>query len=133
MQKIFIIGNLARDPDPIRAVNTRNGRSTDVCSFTVAVRRKNATRESDQTADFFRVSVWGGLAQTCHDSLAKGKKVSVIGELNVSTYDKNGKTYVQLNINADEVEFLSPKGDPIASEPTELDKMANIPESDIPF
>ena len=136
MNKIFLIGNLAKDPDAIRAITTKNG-SREVCSFTIAVSRRNASKESDQTTDFFRINAWGRLAQSCHDHLSKGKKVSVIGELNVSTYQKDGRTYVQLNVNADEVEFLSPRGDPIASDPAEMkvrmDEMQDISTDDFPF
>ena len=131
MNKIFITGNLTRDPDPIRTTSA----GQDVCSFTVAVGRRYAGKGSEQTTDFFRVNAWRKLAKNCHDYLAKGKKVAIIGELDARTYtDKDGKTKVSLDITADEVEFLTPRGDPIASEPLpKMDDLSDIAPEDIPF
>ena len=131
MNKIIIIGNLTRDPDPIRTTSA----GQDVCSFTVAVSRKYAGKGSDQTTDFFRVNAWRKLAKSCHDYLAQGKKVSVFGELNPRLYtDKEGKTRLSLDITADEVEFLTPRGDPVASEPLpKMDDLSDIAPEDIPF
>ena len=100
MNKIIIIGNLTGDP-AIRT--TRDGIS--VCDFTVAV---NGRRKEDP-AQFFRVSVWRQLGENCHKYLAKGRKVCVTGAVSAHTYQGNdGATRVSLDIQASEVEFLSP-------------------------
>ena len=102
MNKIIIIGNLTGDP-AIRT--TRDGIS--VCDFTVAV---NGRRKEDP-AQFFRVSVWRQMGENCHKYLAKGRKVSVIGEIQTRSYDaKDGTKRYITEIVADEVEFLTPKG-----------------------
>lgn len=132
MQRIEMIGNLTRDPDAIRS--TKNGK--EVCSFTIAVSRRKASVDSEQTTDFFRINAWGSKAKPCHDYLSKGKKVFVSGELNVGTYTgKDGKTNISLDVYADDVEFLTPRGDPIASDPVQvrMDEMKDIPSDDIPF
>ena len=57
MNKVFIVGNLTRDPE-LRS--TRDGIS--VCSFTVAVNRRVRNAEAGQPeADFFRVTAWRAL------------------------------------------------------------------------
>ena len=100
MNKIIIIGNLTGDP-AIRT--TRDGIS--VCDFTVAV---NGRRKEDP-AQFFRVSVWRQLGENCHKYLAKGRKVCVTGAVSAHSYQGNdGATRVSLDIQASEVEFLSP-------------------------
>ena len=44
-------------------------------------------------------------------ALAKGRKVAVVGELQARQYEaKDGTTRMSLDVSADEVEFLSPKG-----------------------
>lgn len=102
MNKLTIIGNLTRDPE-LRT--TQQG--IPVCSFTVAVNR----RKSDDS-DFFRVTVWRGLAETCAKYLAKGRKVCVVGPVSASTYQTNaGETRVSLDQTAEDVEFLSSRGD----------------------
>ena len=105
MNKLLIIGNLASDP-VLRS--TQSGVS--VCSFTVAVNRRQK-REGQPEADFFRVSAWRQTAENCAKWLVKGKKVAVTGSVSVSTYQgQDGKTYANLEVNADDVEFVSPAG-----------------------
>ncbi len=101
MNKITIIGNLTKDPE---THTTQSGLS--VCSFTVAVNRKKV---SDPQTDFFRVNAWRQLGDVCAKYLAKGRKVAVVGELQARMYENNNGKQLSLDINADEVEFLSPK------------------------
>lgn len=106
MNRATIIGNLTKDPD---MRTTQDGKT--VTNFTVAVNRR-ATRNNDHPeADFFRVAAWGALGESCHKYLAKGKKVAVVGSVQVRTYqDNNGETRANLEIPfAQDVEFLSPK------------------------
>ena len=107
MNKLFITGNLTADPE-VRS--TPSG--TTVCTFTVAVNRRFAQRDTNErTTDFFRVNAWRQLGENCGRYLAKGRKVAVVGELQARLYEaKNGETRMSLDVNADEVEFLSPAG-----------------------
>ena len=109
MNKLTIIGNLTRDPE-LRTTSA----GVNVCSFTVAVNRRN--RRDDQNgqpeADFFRVTAWRQLADICSKYLAKGRKVCVVGSVSVHTYTGNdGTTRASLEVTADEVEFLSSRND----------------------
>lgn len=108
MNKTFITGNLTKDPE-LRTANTRDGQ-VNVCNFTVAVNRRNGGQNND--ADFFKVTTWRGLADNCAKYLAKGRKVAVTGTVSASAYIGNdGQPRARLEINADDVEFLSPKQD----------------------
>lgn len=101
MQKLIVVGNLTGDP---QSRVTSSGKN--VCGFTVAVNRRHKPDETD----FFRVTVWDKLAELCQSCLSKGKKVGVIGTVSVSTYTaKDGSVRATLEMNADEVEFLTPK------------------------
>ena len=96
---------MTRDPE-LRT--TQSGIS--VCSFTVAVNRRR-TQGQQPEADFFRVSAWRQLGENCGKWLVKGKKVCVVGPVSVSTYQGNdGNTRAQLEVTAEDVEFLSPAG-----------------------
>lgn len=106
MNKIVLIGNLVRDPE-LRS--TQSGVS--VCTFTIAVDRRFSAQGGEKQTDFFRINAWRGLGETCSRYLAKGRKVAVVGELQARTYeDKSGATRLSLDVSADEVEFLTPKG-----------------------
>lgn len=99
MNKVFLTGNLTRDPE---SKTTQSGIS--VCTFNMAV-----GRGKDQT-DFFRVTAWRQLAENCRQYLAKGKKVAVVGTVTAEAYmGKDGQPKASLEVNADNVEFLSPK------------------------
>lgn len=105
MNKLFIIGNLTRDPE-LRAMP--DGRS--VCNFTVAV-NKRVKKGAHPEADFFRCTVWDALAENCGKYLAKGRKVNAVGPVSLAHYaDQNGEIRYYLQMNAQDVEFLSPKG-----------------------
>lgn len=108
MNRIFIIGNLTRDPE-LRS--TQNG--TAVCTFTVAVNRRRQGAEAGQPeADFFRVTTWRQMAENCSRYLAKGRRAGVSGSLTHEQYTGNdGLVRCSLEVQADEVEFLTPRGD----------------------
>ena len=115
MNRLTIIGNLTRDPE-LRT--TQSGNS--VCSFTVAVNRRQSAQQRQNgqqpEADFFRVSVWNQMAVVCQNYLAKGRKVAVVGSVSVHTYQgQDGRTYAQLDVMANDVEFLTPKGEATAN------------------
>ena len=109
MNKLFIIGNLTRDPE-LRT--TAAGDS--VCSFSVAVNRRGRrdNQGGQPEADFFRVTAWRALGENCAKFLSKGRKVAVTGSVRVSTYQaQDGTTRASLEVQADDVEFLSPRGE----------------------
>lgn len=103
MNQLTIIGNLTADPE-LRT--TQSGIS--VCNFTVAVNG----RKKDDAAQYFRVTVWRGLADSCAKYLTKGRKVAVTGEVSVSTYESRngGEVRASLDVTAQEVEFLGGNG-----------------------
>ena len=109
MNKLTIIGNLTRDPQ-LRTTST----GINVCDFTVAVNRKLSAQQKangqQAEADFFRVTAWRELGENCAKYLAKGRKVAVVGPVSLSQYTGNdGVTRANLEVTADEVEFLTPR------------------------
>lgn len=104
MNVLHIIGNLTRDPE------TRQVGDKSVCNFTVAVNRRQRrdANNGQPEADFFRVSAWGKMGETCQKYLAKGRKVSVAGSVSVHAFaDKEGTPKGSLEVFAQDVEFLS--------------------------
>ena len=125
MNKLYIIGNLVKDPE-LRS--TTDG--TRVCGFTVAVNRpktrKNKEENTDSGADFFNVNAWREKGENCAKYLTKGSKVAVIGRISLRTWEKDGKHGASLEVNAEEVEFLSRGGkspDPSGMEIVETDEL----------
>lgn len=104
MNKLTIIGNLTKDPEARVLTN-----GTNLTTFTVAVNRRRQ-QEGQPEADYFRVTAWRQLGENCAKYLTKGRKVCVIGPVSISTYTSNdGKTRANMEVTADDVEFLTPK------------------------
>ena len=116
MNHYIIIGNLVRDPE----TGTTEG-GINWCRFTVAARKKRA-KEGQPDAEFVRVTAWRGLGDTCAKYLRKGRKVCVIGEPAAHAWiGQDGNAKGSIEMNADEVEFLSSGQGGAQGEPTDAD------------
>jgi len=105
MNKIVLIGNLTRDPE-LRT--TPQGIS--LCNFGIAVNRKFGRSEDGRDeVDFFNVTAWRQLGENCAKFLKKGKKVAVFGSIQIRKYEKDGVERTAVEVQADDVEFLSPR------------------------
>lgn len=119
MNKITIIGNLTRNPD-LRTVAD----NIPVCSFSVAVNG----RGKDQGTEFFNVTAWRGLGENCAKFLEKGRKVAVVGSLHLRQWEKDSKHGASLEVQAEEVEFLSSRNDkPEKAEPVPVQTPEGLP------
>ena len=102
MTKVFLIGNLTRDPE---LSETAGG--VTVCRFAVAVNRGYG---ENRVTDFFNVTAWKKLAENVARYVRKGSKVCVYGEPQIRKYtDNNGVERQAFDIQAFDVEFLSTK------------------------
>ena len=107
MNKVYLIGNLTRDPE---LTTTTSGIS--VCRMSIAVGRRFSNAEGSRETDFFNITAWRGTADNCARFLKKGNKVAVSGSIQTRNYEKaDGTKGFSVDIIADEVEFLSSKND----------------------
>lgn len=107
MNHVMIIGNLTADP-----ITRTTQAGKQVVTFTVAVNRRQSAQAGQPEADFFRVSAWNQLGEICAKYLAKGRKCAVTGSVRASAYtNSQGKAVGTLEVMAENVEFLTPKGD----------------------
>ncbi len=108
MNKVLIIGNVGGDPE---MRYTPNG--NPVTSFSVATnRRYTVGEEQREETQWFRVSAWNRLAETCNQYVVKGMRVYVEGRLSVREYiGQDGQTRTSVDVNAFDVRFLDRPGD----------------------
>jgi len=107
MNKIILIGRLGKDPE---LQVTPDG--TPVTKFTLAVNRysKTSSGERKEETDWFNVSAWRQLAETCEKYLHKGSKVYVEGRLAPRKYtDRNGIQQTSLDVTINEMQMLDTK------------------------
>ena len=99
MNKVFLIGNLTRDPE---LSETSGG--TAVCRFGIAVNRR--TSGNEQT-DFYNVTAFRNLAETIAKYKKKGDKVAVVGDIQIRNYDANdGSKRTAVDVIVQDIEFL---------------------------
>lgn len=100
MNKVILIGNLTKD---LETRETPSGKT--VANFSIAV-----NRPFSNDTDFFNITVWDKQAENCAKFLKKGSKVGIVGYLYNRSYEANdGTKRTVTEVNASEVEFLTPK------------------------
>ena len=103
MNKVYLIGNLTRDPE---VSETSTG--VPYCRFSIAVNRNFTNADGNREADFFNIIGWRGQAEPCGRFLKKGSKIALVGSLQNRSYeDKDGVKRTVTDIVASEVEFLT--------------------------
>ena len=110
LNKVILIGNLGSDPE---MRYTPNGAA--VCDFRMAVNRRYTTSDGEQKeeTDWFRVTAWGRLAEQVNQYLQKGRRTYVEGRISSSAYtDRDGQPRASLEVTAEKVLFLDPRGAP---------------------
>ena len=106
MNKVFLIGNLTRDPEL-----TETAGGIKICRFSIAVNRNYSASDGERKTDFFNIVAWRGLGETVARFAKKGNKVAVSGSIELRNYeDSQGVRRTGIDIVAQDVEFLSPRG-----------------------
>ena len=105
MNKVFLIGNLTRDPE---VTNTNTG--IPVCRMSIAVGRNFRNTEGEREVDYFNIVVWRTLGENCGKYLRKGSKVAVCGNIQNRSFEgQDGTKRYFTEIVAEDIEFLTPK------------------------
>lgn len=139
MNRVFLIGNLTKDPELSTTSN-----NLSVCKFTVAVSRRFGNAEGSKEADFFPIVCWRGQAENCGRYLRKGSKVGICGSVQIRNYEAgDGSRRYITEVIADEVQFLSSKNDdqdyipePTGDAPKKVGRMSElkpVDDGDLPF
>lgn len=116
MNKVILIGRLARDPE-LRT--TGSGKS--VATFSLAVDRRYKA-EGQPTADFFNIVAWGKQAETICQYLGKGRQIALTGRLQSRSFDaQDGSKRYVTEVVLEEFDFIGSKNDsaPQNSQPQE--------------
>jgi single-strand DNA-binding protein len=109
LNKVYIIGNLTKDPE-IKALPS----GSKVSSFGVATNRvwKDANGAKQESVEYHNVVVFGRQAETSAQYLKKGQQVMIEGRIQTRSWDDkntNEKKY-RTEIIADSVQFGAKTG-----------------------
>ena len=104
MNKVFLSGNLTRDPE-VRY--TQNGKA--VARMGIAVKRPYS---KENAVDFFNMTAWDKTAEFCQRYLGKGSRVLVEGRLQTYNYEgKDGTTKSGVDVVVENIEFAGARRD----------------------
>ena len=105
MNRIFLVGRLARDPD-LRYVSS----GQPVANFTLAVDRPFKNGQGEQETDFIGIVAWRKSAELVTQHLSKGRLVAVEGRLQIRSYEaRDGTGRKVAEVVADRIQFLDRK------------------------
>jgi single-strand DNA-binding protein len=102
MQKVFMIGNLVRDPEL-----TETSSGVMICRFTIAVNRNYGGVDTPRKTDFFDCKAWRGVAETISRYAKKGNKIAIVGTIEQREYqNKKGENCKVYELQISDFEFL---------------------------
>ncbi len=132
MNKVVLIGNLTRDPE-----FAQTSSNVSYLKMSIAVSRKFANANGERETDFFNIVAWRGLAENCAKFLSKGKRISVVGNLQNRSYeDSQGNKRQVTEIVAEEIDFLSHVGEASqqqAQDRYKADGLTPVNDNELPF
>ncbi len=118
MNKVILIGNLARDPE---VATTASG--VTYCRFSIAVQRSFANADGEREADFINCVAWRQTADFVGKYFKKGSKMALSGSIQSRTYEgTDGTKKYATEVSVENVEFVGPRTGSDNGEPTEKSK-----------
>lgn len=103
LNQVILIGRLTHDPE-VKALD--DGRK--VCYIQVAVQRPFKNIDGNYETDFFRVTVWEGLATAIESYASKGVMVAIKARLQTWKYETSDeKKLTMVDVIAERITYLS--------------------------
>ena len=104
MNRVFLMGNLTRDPS-LRKTNT--GTTVSDLGLAISETYRNKEGELVETTCFADIVVWGKQAEACGQYLNKGSPVMIEGRLQFDQWQNDqGEKRNKLRVRAERVQFL---------------------------
>ncbi len=107
MNKVILMGRLARE------LEVRYSQGTEplaIARYTLAVNRR-FKRQGEPEADFINCVAFGKTGEFAEIYFKKGQMVSVVGRLQVRSWDKDGKKHWTTEVIIEEQHFAESKKD----------------------
>jgi single-strand DNA-binding protein len=132
MIKIMATGHLTADP------TTGTAGSSPFTKFSIGVTTRRKDEQGEYLSNFYNITVFSGIRESCAKYLHKGDKVLVLGDLYLRPYtDQQGAIKISPDINATDVEFINIRRE---SEAPQTHEKSTAPatqiivdEEDLPF
>ena len=99
MNKVIVIGNLARDNE------LKEGNGTKYVFNSLAVSKRS--KDGKNTSMFIPFTAFNKTAELLTQYTGKGSKIAIEGHINISTKETDGKKTTSMSLVADSIEFCS--------------------------
>lgn len=107
MNKVILVGRLARDPE-LRVT----GSGVSVCSFSVACDRRFVKQGEERKADFINCIAWRQTGEFISKYFTKGTRIALEGSLQTRDWtDNEGKKRYATEVIVDNAEFAQSKNE----------------------
>lgn len=107
MNKVILMGRLTRDPE-VRY--SQGEKQIAVARYTLAVDRRFARRDGEQTADFINCISFGKPAEFAEKYFRQGMRVTVCGRIQTGSYtNRDGQKVYTTDVVVEEQEFAESK------------------------
>ena len=141
INKVILIGRLGRNPE---VKYTPSGQAVAKFSIATDETYKDRNGEQQRRTEWHNIVAWRRLAEICGEYLVKGKLVYIEGRLRTRKWeDREGNKRSTTEIEAREMQMLSPKGEGERSESSSQQSESTpapapapspeITDDDIPF
>ncbi len=121
----IVVGRVGKDPE-VRY--TTSGQA--VANLSLAVTEKYKERE---TTTWYRVQLWGKLAELAGEYVTKGMMLLIEGRMNCREYEKDGVKRESWELIANVMKFLSSKKEGTSHSDVAAPASAADSDEDIPF
>lgn len=115
MNKVILIGRLARDPE-VR--HTQSAEPMAICRFAIAVDRPYSRNrnEGDKTVDFLNCVCFGVRGENIGKFFRKGNRIAITGRIQTGEYtDQQGNKRYTTDIVVEDFEFVESRSEREAS------------------
>lgn len=134
MNKVFLGGNLTRDPE-LR--HTPSGMAVSDLRLAVNQVYMDKNNQKQEETTFVDVVAWGKQAETVCQYLKKGSSLLVEGALQFDSWEHEGQKRSRIRVKAIRVQFLSSPGgksaSPSGAEHAAEEDLSAPTSEDIPF
>lgn len=106
INNVVLIGRLTKDPE-LRYTPA----GIPMARFTIAVNRPFTNQAGDKEADFIGCIAWRKQAENLSNFMKKGNLIGVTGRIQTGSFEgQDGKRVYTVDVIADAIQFLEPKG-----------------------
>lgn len=108
MNLVILTGNLGADAE---LKVTATGQSILKFSLATSAKFKNKNGDPEERTEWHRCTLFGERAGNLAKYLTKGTKITALGEIRTSSYEKDGEKRYSTEIIVNQVEFVGGKRD----------------------